>query len=181
MRKILVLAFLGGRRIIKKKIPIQKSGAQKTQRQDVRTDPIRTSVKPLPDFDSRLGESGEFADDDISSTTSKQQSLRTNRARARSTALEQFRGRLNNEDRHNLRAVVNDTGAIKNLFVDGGALSEARSESVDNVARGFLKNNNELFALSSADVTNLQVMKEDVDQGTTFLGYVQTVGGLKVF
>src|SRR6185369_6891020 len=49
-----------------------------------RTDAIRTSVKPLPDFDIRLGESGEFADDDISSTTSKQQSLRTNRARARS-------------------------------------------------------------------------------------------------
>ena len=181
MRKILVLAFLGASVAAASLFPIQKSGAQKTQRQDVRTDPIRTSVKPLPDFDIRLGESGEFADDDISSTTSKQQSLRTNRARARSTVLEQFRGRLNNEDRHNLRAVVNDTGAIKNLFVDGGALSEARSESVDNVARGFLKNNNELFALSSADVTNLQVMKEDVDQGTTFLDYVQTVGGLKVF
>ena len=181
MRKILVLAFLGASVAAASLFPIQKSGAQKTQRQDVRTDPIRTSVKPLPDFDIRLGESGEFADDDISSTTNKQQSLRTNRARARSTVLEQFRGRLNNEDRHNLRAVVNDTGAIKNLFVDGGALSEARSESVDNVARGFLKNNNELFALSSADVTNLQVMKEDVDQGTTFLDYVQTVGGLKVF
>ena len=181
MRKILVLAFLGASVAAASLFPIQKSGAQKTQRQDVRTDPIRTSVKPLPDFDIRLGESGEFADDDISSTTSKQQSLRTNRARARSTVLEQFRGRLNNEDRHNLRAVVNDTGAIKNLFVDGGALSEARSESVDNVARGFLKNNNELFALSNADVTNLQVTKEDVDQGTTFLDYVQTVGGLKVF
>jgi len=181
MRKILVLAFLGASVAAASLFPIQKSGAQKAQRQDVRTDPIATNFKPLPDFDIRLGESGEFADDDISSTTSKQQSLRTNRALARATALEQFRGRLNNEDRHNLRAVVNDTGAIKNLFVDGGALSEARSESVDNVARGFLKNNNELFALSSADVTNLQVTKEDVDQGTTFLDYVQTVGGLKVF
>ena len=181
MRKILVLAFLGASVAAASLFPIQKSGAQKVQRQDVRTDPIATSFKPLPDFDSRLGESGEFTDDDISSTTSKQQSLRTNRARARATALEQFRGRLNNEDRHNLRAVVNDTGAIKNVFVDGGALSEARSESVDNVARGFLKNNSELFALSNADVTNLQVTKEDVDQGTTFLDYVQTVGGLKVF
>ena len=181
MRKILVLAFLGASIAAASLFPTQKSGAQKVQRQDVRTDPIPTSAKPLPDFDIRLGESGEFADDDISSTTSKQQSLRTNRARAGATALEQFRGRLNNEDRHNLRAVVNDTGAIKNLFVDGGALSEAISESVDNVARGFLKNNNEMFALSNADVTNLQVTKEDVDEGTTFLDYVQTVGGLKVF
>src|SRR6185436_14617002 len=161
MRKILVLAFLGAAVAAASLFPLQKSGAQKVQRQDVRTAPIPTRVKPLPDFDIRLGESGEFVDDDVSSTASKQQTVRTNRMRARADAVEQFRARLNNEDKHNLRAVVNNTGAIKNLFVDGGALSEARSDSVDNVARGFLKNNNELFALSNADVTNLQVTKED--------------------
>ncbi|HEX7297068.1 MAG TPA: M36 family metallopeptidase [Pyrinomonadaceae bacterium] len=180
MRKILVLAFLGAAVAVASLFPLQKSGAQKVQRQDVRVGPITNVTKPLPDFDIRLGESGEFADEDVSST-SKQQAPRTEKLGARASAVEQFRTSLNTEDRHNLRAVVNHTGAVKNLFVDGSVLSEARSDSADNIARGFLKTNEAMFALSTADVTNLQVTKEDVDGGTTFLDYVQTVGGLKVF
>ena len=178
MRKILVLAFLGAAVAVASLFPLQKSDAQKVQRQDVRIGPFPTINKPLPDFDIRLADTGEFADADLSSLQSKQQTQRTDKS---VPAVEQFRAGLNTEDKHNLRAVMNDTGAIKSLFVDGGALSEARSDSADNVARAFLKTNNEMFALSTGDVTNLQVTKEDVDQGTTFLDYVQTVGGLKVF
>ena len=177
MRKILVLAFLGAACAVASFFPLQKSGAQKVQRQDVRTDPIVVNSRTLPDFDVRLGDSGEFLDEDVSSTSIKQQGLRSTKALARASAVERFRAGLGAEDKHNLRAVVNDAGAMKNLFVDGGALSEPRSDFVDNIARGFLKTHDELFALSSADVTSLQVTKEDKDQGTTFVDYVQTVGG----
>ncbi len=181
MRKILALAFLGAACAVASLFPLQKSGAQKVLRQDVRTEPRVVNSRALPDFDIRLGDSGEFVDEDVSSSSSKQQGLRTNQSRARASAVEQFRAGLDAADKHNLRAVVNDTGAMKNLFVDGGALSEPRSDFVDNIARGFLKTHNELFALSTADVTNLQVTKEDSDQRTTFIDYAQTVGGLKVF
>ena len=181
MRKILVLAFLGAACAVASLFPLQKSGAQKVQRQDVRTEPRVVNTRTLPDFDIRLGDTGEFVDEDVSSTSIKQQGLRSSKSRARASAVEQFRAGLGAEDKHNLRAVVNDTGAMKNLFVDGGVLSEPRSDFVDNIARGFLKTHDELFALSAADVTNLQVTKEDNDQGTTFVDYVQTVGGYKVF
>jgi Zn-dependent metalloprotease len=181
MRKILVLAFLGAACAVASLFPLQKSGAQKAQPQDVRTEPRVVNTRTLPDFDIRLGDTGEFADEDVSSTAIKQQGLRSSKSNARASAVEQFRAKLDAEDKHNLRAVVNDTGAMKNLFVDGGALSEPRSDFVDNIARGFLKTHNELFALSTADVTNLQVTKEDNDHGTTFVDYVQTVGGYKVF
>jgi len=181
MRKILVLAFLGAACAVASLFPLQKSGAQKAQRQDVRTEPRVVNTRTLPDFDIRLGDTGEFVDEDVSSTAIKQQGLRSSKSNARASAVEQFRAKLDAEDKHNLRAVVNDTGAMKNLFVDGGALSEPRSDFVDNIARGFLKTHNELFALSTADVTNLQVTKEDNDHGTTFVDYVQTVGGYKVF
>jgi len=181
MRKILVLAFLGAACAVASFFPLQKSGAQKVLQQDVRTEPGVVNTRTLPDFDIRLGDTGEFVDEDVSSTSIKQQGLRSSRSLARASAVERFRAGLGAEDKHNLRAVVNDTGAMKNLFVDGGALSEPRSDFADNIARGFLKTHNELFALSSADVTSLQVTKEDNDQGTTFVDYVQTVGGYKVF
>ena len=38
-----------------------------------------------------------------------------------------------------------------------------------------------MFSLSDADVANLTLAIEDVDGGTTFLKYVQTIGGIKVF
>ena len=70
---------------------------------------------------------------------------------------------------------------MKNFFIDGATLSFPQSDTADNVARGFLRQHASLFALSEADVANLAVVNEDNDRGTTFLKYVQTIGGIKVF
>jgi hypothetical protein len=70
---------------------------------------------------------------------------------------------------------------MKNLFIDGGTLSEPRSDTADNVARNFLGRHGALFALSGASSEELILENEDNDRGTTFLNYTQTVGGLKVF
>src|SRR5687767_14580128 len=70
---------------------------------------------------------------------------------------------------------------MKNFFIDGATLSEPQSDTADNIARNFLKRHNSLFALSRASIEELKLENEDNDQGTTFLNYTQTAGGLKVF
>ena len=181
MRKILVLAFLGAVIAVASLFPLRKSDAQKVQRQDVGIRPIQASSRALPDFDIRLGDTGEFADFDVSSTSGKQQAMSLSKARTRVSAVEGFRASLNAEDKPNLRATVNETGAMKNFFIDGGTLSEPQADSADNIARKFLKSHGDVFALSSGDVTNLQVTNEVNENGTIFVDYAQTVGGLKVF
>ncbi len=79
----------------------------------------------------------------------------------------------------NLRATVNEAGAMKNFFIDGATLSEPRSDTADNIARNFLEQHASVFAL--ADVCRLELTNEDNDRGTVFLEYFQTVGGYKVF
>jgi Zn-dependent metalloprotease len=101
--------------------------------------------------------------------------------RSRASAVEQFRSSLTPEKAANVRAAVNEAGAMKNFFIDGATLSEPRSDTADNVARNFLARHSSLFKLSGASVEELKLENEDNDQGTTFLNYTQTVGGLKVF
>ena len=137
--------------------------------------------RALPNFDARLTDRGEFTDMDLGSTPGKQAAMQNSRTRSRSSAVEQFRSSLAVEKAPNLRAVVNEAGALKNFFIDGATLSEPQSDTADNVARKFLERHNSLFALSSAGIDELKLENEDNDQGTTFLNYTQTVDGLKVF
>src|SRR5215207_6101599 len=101
--------------------------------------------------------------------------------RARAAAVENFRAGVGAKRGRNVRAEVNEAGALKNFFVDGAALSAPQSNTPDNVARGFLRRQAALFGLSNAGVNALKLEKEDGDRGTTFLDYAQTVGGVKVF
>jgi Zn-dependent metalloprotease len=135
----------------------------------------------LPNYDIRLAGKGEFTDVDISSTDAKQTALLSGAAQTRASELGKFRGRLGTENADNLRAQVNEAGALKNFFVDGATLSEPQSDTADNIARGFLGRQPSLFALSRADISSLALVNEDNDSGTTFLKYQQTVGGVKVF
>ncbi|HKP71801.1 MAG TPA: M36 family metallopeptidase, partial [Pyrinomonadaceae bacterium] len=122
----------------------------------------------------------EFTDYDLKSDSAKG-GLQTAALRASATAVEQFRANLNSKSAQNLRAVANEAGAMKNFFVDGATLSAPQAGAPDGVARGFLKQNASVFALSKAGVSELKLNKEDNDQGTTFLRYAQTVAGVKVF
>ena len=135
----------------------------------------------LPNFDIRQNGRGEFDDIDLSSTSGRQAALQNVRTRSRAFAVEQFRSSLGTERAANVRAVVNDAGAMKNFFIDGATLSEPQSDTADNIARRFLARHNSLFGLSRAGIQELKLENEDNDQGTSFLNYTQTVGGLKVF
>ncbi|HET6853263.1 MAG TPA: M36 family metallopeptidase, partial [Pyrinomonadaceae bacterium] len=173
IRKILIFTVLAVAAAAAVVLPLWKSDAAQQ----------RTATgfasHALPNFDIRLADRGEFNDMDLSSTSGKQAAMQNARTRSRSSAVEQFRSSLTAEHAKNLRAVVNEAGAMKNFFIDGGTLSEPRSDTADNVARNFLARHGSLFALSS--VEDLKLENEDNDHGTTFLNYTQTVGGLKVF
>ena len=179
IRKILIFTVLTVTAAAAVVLPLWKSDA--AQQRTVPASPQGSASRALPNFDIRLADRGEFNDMDLSSNSGKQAAMQNARARSRALAVEQFRSSRAAEKAANLRAVINETGAMKNFFIDGGTLSEPQSDTADNVARRFLGRNNSLFALSAAGVAELKLENEDNDQGTTFLSYTQTVDGLKVF
>jgi Zn-dependent metalloprotease len=177
IRKILIFTVLTVAAAIAIVLPLWKSNAAPQQTATV----APKTGRVLPNFDIRLSGRGEFNEMDLNSPSGKQAAMQNALTRPRASAVEQFRSSRATEKAANLRAVVNEAGAMKNFFVDGGTLSEPQSDTADNIARRFLARHGSLFALSSAGIDELKLENEDNDHGTTFLNYTQTVGGLKVF
>ena len=179
IRKILIFTVLAVAAAAAIVLPLWKSDAAPQQ---TSTGSQQASAnRALPNFDVRLTDRNEFNDMDLSSTPGRQAAMQNARARSRASAVEQFRSSLRADHANNLRAVVNEAGAMKNFFIDGATLSEPQSDTADNIARRFLARHNSLFALSAASIDELKLENEDNDQGTTFLSYTQTADGLKVF
>lgn len=182
-RKFFAFSILAVAAVAAVVFPFWKSDAafSPQTRTSIGTQKSSSNPRGLPNFDIRLSNRTEFEDMDLTSHVGKQNALRNAVAGQRVAAVEQFRSGLQAEVASNLRATVNEAGAMKNFFVDGAALSEPQSDSPDNIARKFLRRHQEVFALSSEDIANLKLENEDNDQGTRFLHYTQTVGGVKVF
>jgi len=141
----------------------------------------QSPAKPaLPNYDIRLAGKTGFDDFDLTSTPGRARAQQNTRARARLAAVDQFRN-ARPDVAQKVRAVANETGAMKNFFIDGSALSEPESDTPDDIARGFLNRHADLFAIKAADNASLKLVKEDNDHGTVFLDYTQTVDGIKVF
>jgi len=179
-RYILFVAFLGVALASALMFPFANSNASRAVPDKSIGSPQSARTGPLPDYDVRLAGRGEFTDYDLSSASARSAGLNV-AAQARAAAVARFQSKLNPAVAQKLRAKANETGALKNLFIEGATLSEPRSDTADNIARGFLGGNTALFALRNADSGNLRLINEDNDRGTTFLAYAQTVGGLKVF
>jgi Zn-dependent metalloprotease len=179
MRKSLLLGLLGLVLAAASMIPLTKSGATRASQQKG-SGTGKSRPKTLPDYDIRLIDRAEFVDHDLSTPAAKD-AVQSSALRTRATAVNNFRASLPAGHAGNLRAVANDTGAIKNIFVDGAPLSAPQPGSHDSVARGFLKRHDALFSLTDAAIDGLKLNSEDNDEGTSFLGYVQTIGGVKVF
>ncbi len=179
IRKILIFTILAVAATAAIVSPLWKSDA--AQQPTSAGAPQGSARRALPNFDIRLLGRGEFTDMDVSSTSGRQAAMQNARTRSRASAVGQFRSSLNAEKAANLRAVINEAGAMKNFFVDGGTISEPQSDTADNIARKFLERHGSLFALSGASIAELKLDNEDNDDGTTFLNYTQTAGGLKVF
>ncbi len=186
MRKILLIALVGVALIAASMFPLIESRAQRAPQPNTENIPVvggKVKRLPLPNYDIRLAGRGEFTDIDVASTAGARTVAQKGEAalQARSSEVDNFRASLKSEAAQNLRAEVNEAGAMKNFFIDGASLSEPRWDTPDNNARNFLKRQAQLFALSDSSVASLKLNKEDNDRGTTFLDYSQTVGGIKVF
>jgi Zn-dependent metalloprotease len=180
MRKSLLIGLLGVALIAASLFPFTKSDAALTlQEQAALTGRAKPQPVSLPDYDVRLVGRGEFQDYDLNSPTGRQSAVQNTATRPRASAVDQFRASSKSEQ--NLHAVVNEAGAMKNFFIDGAPLSAPQADSADNIARNFLNGHPSLFTLSAADVDNLKLAREDNDEGTDFLNYRQTIGGIKVF
>jgi Zn-dependent metalloprotease len=178
MRKVLLIGLLGVALATASLFPFTRSKAKFAPQ--ARTGLGSTSKSnPLPDFDIRLSEKGEFQDYDLNSAAGKQSAAQRTSTSAAASAVEQFRTAT--KAGNNLRATANETGAMKNIFIDGGVLSLPSAAKPDDIARDFLSGNSALFKLSGSDVSALKLTREDLDEGITFLSYAQTVGGVKVF
>lgn len=173
MRKRLFLGLLGAFLTTVVMLPFLKSDAAPFQK-GARITPIVVSPG-LPNFDSRLTDQGEFQDHDLNASAA---TARPALVQSRFSAIDAFRTSLNPEASRNLRAQVNEAGAIKNLFIEGAALTAPQSDTADNIARGFLKQNAALFSLTGV---SLELTNEDNNGPVTFLEYFQTVNGVKVF
>jgi Zn-dependent metalloprotease len=158
--------------------PFLKSNAALQSQRDNRRAFPKLNPSKLPNYDIRLVDKGEFTENDLNAPAAEPDAAKNAGEQARISAIDGFRSGLNERDSKNLRAVVNEAGAMKNFFIDGAALSEPRSDTADNIARGFLKEHASMFLLSDA---SLKLTHEDNDGPTKFLEYFQTVGGIKVF
>jgi Zn-dependent metalloprotease len=179
IRRILIFTVLAVVAAAAIALPLWKSDAQ--QRTSTGFPQGNQKGRALPNFDIRQADRGEFNDIDLSIPSGKQAATQNARTRSRASAVGQFRSTLTTENAANLRAVVNEAGAMKNFFIDGVTLSEPQSDTADNIARKFLERHSSIFALSAASTEELKLENEDNDQGTAFLSYTQTAGGLKVF
>src|SRR5215216_5075531 len=172
IRRILIFTVLAVAAAAAIVLPLWKSDAA-SQQTSVGSSK-RSAGRALPNFDIRLTGRGEFNDIDLSSTSGRQAAMQNALTRSRASAVGQFRSSLAAEKAANLRAVVNEAGAMKNFFIDGGTLSEPQSDTADNIARKFLERHSSLFALSGGSIENLKLENEDNDQRTTFPNYAQT-------
>src|SRR5688572_4064900 len=162
IRKLLIFAVLSVAAAAAIVLPLSKSDAAQQPSVGSQQGAAR---RALPNFDIRLTDRGEFNDMDLGSTSGREAALQNARARSRASAVGQFRSSLAAEKAANLRAVVNETGAMKHFFIDGASLSEPQSDTADNIARKFLARHSSLFALSAAGVAELKLENEDNDQG----------------
>ncbi|HEX8175488.1 MAG TPA: M36 family metallopeptidase [Pyrinomonadaceae bacterium] len=184
MSKRLIVGLLGVALAAATMFPITNSDAARApQPKAASTNSAPSQRAGLPNYDIRLVGKGEFTDVDLNSTADTQRAAQSGVAarQARASAVENFRSGLRPEHARNLRAQMNEAGAMKNLFIDGAALSEPQSDAPDNIARRFLREKAQLFALTQTGVDDLKLEKEDNDRGTSFLDYSQTVAGIRVF
>jgi len=122
IRKILIFTVLTVAAAAAIVLPLWKSDA--AQQRTVTGSTQGSAGRALPNFDIRLTGRGEFVDIDLSSTSGNQAAMQNAPTRSRASAVGQFRSSLTAEKAANLRAVVNEAGAMKNFFIDGGTLSE---------------------------------------------------------
>ena len=165
MRSKLLVGLLSIALIAISTFPLANSDAARraAQPQDApTTGRARGASRPtLPNYDIRLVGRGEFTDIDLTTTASTESAARSANGplQTRATAIDNFRATLRPEVADNLRATINEAGAMKNFFVDGAPLSAPQDGAPDSIARDFLRQHGALFSLTDAAVAEPQAQQ----------------------
>ena len=171
MRAKLVMC-LAAMLVLESAASIRVSGARRitpTSDQSVSVE-VRRIDAAMPDFDIRRDTAGP----DLAITAS---SIKT---QDRLASIERFRTKMGSAG-EGLQARLNESGVPRVFFNSNGALTASSKGSPDDIARGFLSENTDVFGLTRRDVRRLKLESEDNDTRATFLNYEQTISGITVF
>jgi Zn-dependent metalloprotease len=101
----------------------------------------------------------------------------------RTAALDALVAKVPASNPDSIRVDLHDSGVPKTVANFDGFLTDARSGSPDQIARGFLAENSALFGLSADEVRDLRITMDNHDEatGVTYLKYEQMVDDTPVF
>ena len=122
MRKGLLTGLIGVALVAASMFPPMNSDAARTPQRS-ETPSNGPQLVGLPNHDIRLAGRGEFTDIDVSPVAGARRAVPNadGATQARAGAVENFRAGLRPEHARNLRAEVNEAGALKNIFIDDAA------------------------------------------------------------
>ncbi len=151
----------------------------KGQRTTLVQDQQTVKVRRLPNVDIRTTEPGT-----MSNIAAANASSITQRLQARKTAVDRAIARLKTFSRGAQAKSSPLTGAVEVLRSTTGALSApAPGRNGEDIVRGFIAANSDLYGISSKDISNLKFYGESVSGGSgmRMVRVEQTVNGLPVF
>src|SRR5688572_24994039 len=122
IRKIMILLLLGAGIAGVSMVLSQKSDAARALPTPSPLTQAQSDNARLPNFDIRLVGRSEFVDLDLTSASELQIARQSAATSSRASAFEQFRSSARSERAQNVRAVVNEAGAMKNFFIDGSTV-----------------------------------------------------------
>ena len=161
MRQRLLIGLLGVALLAAALFPFSKSDARRSTGQDggAPTRPAPAKPAGLPNYDIRLAGRGEFTDHDLNPAAGRRRAAPNAATPGAARRCDEFpRAASAPKPRRNLRAVVNEAGAMKNFFIDGAPLSEPQSDTPDTHRPQFPEASTPSCSLcSDAGVANLKL------------------------
>jgi hypothetical protein len=134
--------------------------------------PRAASRQSVPDFDIRETQTTpDRSRDDLAAAAI---------AERRSQALLSFT-RTPEESRLGTRITPNKFGLPKLYLRDGRTLTAPSQSAATEVAKGFLRAQTNVFALTNAEIDGLRLLVDDETEKARFVAFNQTVNGIDVF
>lgn len=129
-------------------------------------------------------ERGYVRDFDVRATLSAEGSAKAepvvSAAEARKQSLRQKLA-VPTSGRQHWRVSLSDSGRPRSIYGEGRSLTEASSETVESIARGFLNKQRDVFGLDEAEISQLRLTRSSSSDGLTYLRFQQTLRGIDVF
>src|SRR5262249_33972571 len=128
--------------------------------------------RPLPDFDIR-----EQKLSDKAAAEQTQADVLVEKRRANLLSLMQSSAQSGARS----RIIPHQYGLPKLYVREGQSLTSRSTLRSAEIAKGFLRDQPEVFSLKGSEIDNLRLLSEDVSDTAKFLAFNQTIDGIDVF